>query len=549
MPATSMQHSGDTLDLRIALAQLDLLVGDVAGNTRRVIEAARQARDEQGAHAILFPELTLTSYPPEDLLLRDELHERVEAALERLCREVRGIDLVLGYPRRRDGALFNAAGVIRDGRIVAEYYKALLPNYSVFDEKRYFEPGGDPCVVKIAGTPVGLTICEDIWYSTPAARAAEHGARLLLNLNASPYHRGKAPEREELVQKRARETGLPIVYLNLIGGQDELVFDGGSFVVAGDGALCRRLPYYREALETVTFRIDDHRVAPVAGTVTERPGEVAGIYQAIVLGTRDYVRKNGFPGAVLGLSGGIDSAVTLAIAVDALGADRVEVVMMPSRYTASISNEDALRQAETLGVAHRTIPIEPAFNAFLEMLSDAFAGTRPDTTEENIQARCRGIVLMAISNKTGKILLTTGNKSEMSVGYATLYGDMAGGFAPIKDVHKLLVYQLAEFCNRELEIIPRRVIERPPSAELAPDQKDSDSLPPYEILDQILLRYIERDQGVREIVAAGFDRAVVERVVRMVDRNEYKRRQAPPGVKITQRAFGRDRRYPITNGF
>ena len=537
------------MNLRIALAQLDLLVGDVSGNRERVMEAARKARDQQGAHAILFPELTLTSYPPEDLLLRDELHERVEAALAELCRSVTGIDLILGYPRRRNGVLFNAAGVIRDGRIVAEYYKALLPNYSVFDEKRYFEPGGDPCVVMIRGVPVGLTICEDIWYRSPAARAAEHGARILLNLNASPYHRGKAPEREELVQKRSGETGLPIVYLNLVGGQDELVFDGGSFVVAGDGTLTQRLPYFRESREVVEFLDQGGRMVPRPAGVTRQPEELAGIYQALVLGTRDYVHKNGFRGAVLGLSGGIDSALTLAIAVDALGADRIEVVMMPSRYTAPISNEDAVRQAETLGVEHRTIPIEPAFEAFLEMLADEFAGTRPDTTEENIQARCRGIVLMAISNKKGKILLTTGNKSEMSVGYATLYGDMAGGFAPIKDVHKLLVYQLAEYCNREREIIPRRVIERPPSAELAPDQKDSDSLPPYEILDEILLRYIEQDQGVKQIVAAGFDRAVVERVVRMVERNEYKRRQAPPGIKITQRAFGRDRRYPITSGF
>ncbi len=537
------------MNLKIALAQLDLLVGDVAGNCERVMEAARRARDQQGAHAILFPELTLTGYPPEDLLLREELQERVEAALERLCRSVSGIDLIIGYPRRRNGALFNAAGVLRDGRIVAEYYKALLPNYSVFDEKRYFEPGGDPCVVEINGVPVGLTICEDIWYRTPAARAAAHGARVLLNLNASPYHMGKAPEREQLLARRTRETGLPIVYLNLVGGQDELVFDGGSFVVDASGQLTQRLPYFQESQSVVEFVDRDGRLQPRPAETVDPPGEEAGVYRALVLGTRDYVKKNGFQGAVLGLSGGIDSALTLAIAVDALGADQVEVVMMPSRYTASMSNEDALEQARTLGVAHRTIPIEPAFNAFLEMLADEFAGLPQDTTEENIQARCRGIILMAISNKKGRILLTTGNKSEMSVGYATLYGDMAGGFAPIKDVHKLLVYRLSEYRNREGEVIPRRVIERPPSAELAPDQKDSDSLPPYEILDQILLRYIERDQGVREIVAAGFEQAVVERVVRMVDRNEYKRRQAPPGVKITQRAFGRDRRYPITSGF
>jgi len=537
------------LNLKIALAQLDLLVGDVAGNTERVLEAARVARDEQGAHAVMFPELTLTSYPPEDLLLREELLNRVEAALDRLCQSLHGIDIIIGYPRRRDGVLFNAAGVLRDGRIVAEYYKALLPNYSVFDEKRYFEPGGDPCVVKINGVPVGITICEDIWYRRPAARATEQGAKVLINLNASPYHIGKAPEREQLLAKRSRETGLPIVYLNLVGGQDELVFAGGSFVVAGDGQLTQRMPYFETSQGLVEFDEEDGRMWPRPAEIADHPGEDGGVYQALVLGTRDYVRKNGFQGAVLGLSGGIDSALTLAIAVDALGAAQVEVVMMPSRYTASMSNEDALKQAQTLGVTYRTIPIEPAFNVFLGMLEEEFAGTRRDTTEENIQARCRGVILMAISNKKGKILLTTGNKSEMSVGYATLYGDMAGGFAPIKDVHKLLVYRLSEYRNRTSEVIPRRVIERPPSAELAPDQKDSDSLPPYEILDQVLLRYIEQDQGVKEIVAAGFDQAVVERVVRMVDRNEYKRRQAPPGVKITQRAFGRDRRYPITSGF
>jgi len=537
------------LTLDISLAQINPLVGDVDGNAELVIAAARHARDEQGAHAVLFPELTLTGYPPEDLLLRAELMTRVEAALARICQAVNGIHIIVGYPRRRDGALFNAAGVIRDGIIVAEYYKALLPNYSVFDEKRYFEPGGDPCVVRINDVPVGITICEDIWYSTPAARAAEHGARILLNLNASPFHMGKAPERERLLSKRAQESGLAIVYLNLVGGQDELVFDGGSFVVDRDGVLRQRMGYFCQAQELVRFEMVADGIAPVAAPIAPQPEEDAGVYQAIVLGVRDYVRKNGFQGAVLGLSGGIDSALTLAIAVDALGADQVEVVMMPSRYTAEMSNEDALREAEILGVKHCTIPIEPAFNAFLEMLQDEFAGLPMDTTEENIQARCRGIILMAISNKKGRILLTTGNKSEMSVGYATLYGDMAGGFAPIKDVPKLLVYRLAEYRNRQQAVIPRRVIERPPSAELAPDQKDSDSLPPYEILDQILARYVEQDQSVAEIVAAGFQRSVVEWVTRLVDRNEYKRRQAPPGVKITQRAFGRDRRYPLTSGF
>jgi NAD+ synthase (glutamine-hydrolysing) len=537
------------MSLRISLAQIDLLVGDVQGNAERVIAAAGMARDEQRAHAVLFPELTLTGYPPEDLLLRPEFIDRVEQALEQLCRSIEGIDVILGYPRRRDGVMFNAAGLIRDGRVSAEYYKALLPNYSVFDEKRYFEPGGEPCVVDIRGVSVAITICEDIWYRAPAARAASRGAQILLNLNASPFHIGKAPEREELIQKRARETGLSIVYLNLVGGQDELVFDGGSFVVDSEGVLTRRMPYFRESQAVVEFDTDERRVIPLPGDIVRQPPEEEAIYEALVLGVRDYVLKNGFRGAVLGLSGGIDSALTLAIAVDALGPEQIEAVMMPSRYTADMSNEDALKEAETLGVSHRNIPIEPAFNAFLEMLKEEFAGTRPDTTEENIQARCRGIVLMAISNKKGKILLTTGNKSEMSVGYATLYGDMAGGFAPIKDLPKLMVYRLSEYRNRHGEVIPRRVIERPPSAELAPDQQDSDSLPPYAILDEILRRYVELDQSVADITAAGLDRATVERVARLVDRNEYKRRQAPPGVRISKRAFGRDRRYPLTSGF
>ena len=525
------------------------MVGDIRGNADRVLKAVQVARDQQQADAVVFPELTLTGYPPEDLLLRRELIGRVEHELERLCKEAAGIDLIIGYPRCLDGKLYNAAGVIRGGRIVAEYFKTLLPNYSVFDEKRYFESGDAPCVFDLKGVRVGLTICEDIWFRTPAEMAAGAGARILLNLNASPFHHGKAPEREQLLQKRARESGLSIVYLNLVGGQDELVFDGGSFVVNDKGQVTQRAGFFIEQQPLVTFEKKRDRVEPVPAAVAPQLSREEAVYNALVHGVRDYVHKNHFKGAVLGLSGGIDSALTLAVAVDALGADQVEVVMMPSRYTADMSNEDALQEARTLGVKYQTIPIEPAFNTFLDMLSETFEGTRPDTTEENIQARCRGIILMAISNKTGRILLTTGNKSEMSVGYATLYGDMAGGFAPIRDVPKLLVYRLAEYRNRDREVIPRRVIERPPSAELAPDQQDSDSLPPYEVLDPILRLYVEEDRGVNEIISAGYPEAEVRRIVRLVDRNEYKRRQAPPGVKITQRAFGRDRRYPLTNGF
>ncbi len=534
------------MSLRLSLAQLNLLVGDIAGNADRVIRAARHARDGQHADAVLFPELTLTGYPPEDLLLRPELIRRVEEALVRIGAATAGIDVILGYPRMQAGQLFNAAGLIRNGEVVAEYHKQRLPNYSVFDEKRYFQAGTKPCLLEIKGIPTGLTICEDIWEEGPAAQAAAAGAQLLLNLNASPYHRGKAPEREQLLQQRARENGLSIVYLNLVGGQDELVFDGGSFVVNARGDLVQRSAFFSEE-QTLLEVGAGGAVAP--GRIEPAPGEEAGVYSALVLGVRDYITKNGFKGAVLGLSGGIDSALTLAIAVDALGADQVEAVMMPSRYTAKMSNEDAREEAERLGVQYRSISIEPAFVAFQEMLAEEFAGLPKDVTEENIQARCRGIVLMAISNKKGKILLTTGNKSEMSVGYSTLYGDMAGGFAPIRDVPKTLVYRLAEYRNRLSPVIPRRVIERPPSAELAPDQKDSDSLPPYDILDAILMRYVEQDQSVEQIVAAGYDEATVQRVARLVDRNEYKRRQAPPGIKITRRAFGRDRRYPLTSGF
>lgn len=534
------------MNLTIQVDQLNFLVGDVEGNARRIVQAAQAAAGK--ADLIVFPELALCGYPPEDLLLREHFMRRVERAIVSILAQVRDIHLVVGYPQRREGGLYNLAGVWRDGVVVAEYAKQRLPNYSVFDEKRYFTPGHEAVTFELKGTRIGLTICEDIWEPEPAAMSRAAGARLLLNINASPFHIGKAPEREQLLQQRARENHLPIVYANLIGGQDELVFDGGSFVVDAQGELVQRLAFFEEREAVVTFDLDASPPRPLPGGIEAAPGEERRVYEALVLGVRDYVRKNGFQGAILGLSGGVDSALTLAVAVDALGAEQVEVVMMPSRYTAEMSNQDALAQAGTLGVMHRTIPIEPAFRAFLGMLAEEFAGRPVDVTEENIQARCRGIILMAISNKEGRILLTTGNKSEMSVGYATLYGDMAGGFAPIKDVPKTLVYRLCEYRNSVSPVIPRRVLERPPSAELAPDQKDSDSLPDYAVLDALLERYVEQDQGVEEIVAAGFERQTVERVIRLVDRNEYKRRQAPPGIKITRRAYGRDRRYPLTWG-
>ncbi len=542
---------------RIRIAQLNLLVGDVAGNAGRVIASAMQARAD-GVDLLIFPELALTGYPPEDLLLRPEFMQRVEHALARIRAECHGVTLVLGYPLKTVGGLFNVAGLLRDGSILGEYAKQHLPNYSVFDEKRYFQAGATPLVLDHLGLKIGLSVCEDIWQEEPTRQAVEAGARILININASPFHAGKRAEREALVARRAREQGLPILYANLVGGQDELVFDGASFVVDSAGRILHRAAAFEEAL--LTLDVDDAgrlidptpdvvRIAPVLSPGDDAMELEASVYGALVLGVRDYVRKNGFSGAVLGLSGGVDSALTLAIAVDALGADAVEGVLMPSRYTAPMSNADALEEAACLGVQTQLVSIEPAFESFLAMLEPAFAGRAVDVTEENIQARCRGIILMAISNKTGRMLLTTGNKSEMAVGYATLYGDMAGGFAPIKDVPKLLVYRLARYRNLRSPVIPERVLRRAPSAELRADQTDQDSLPAYKVLDPILRLYIEEDEGVDAIVARGYPADIVRRVTRLVDRNEYKRRQAPPGVRISTRAFGRDRRYPITSGF
>ena len=534
---------------RVVMAQLDFLVGDIGGNVEKILAAAAEARDRLRADLIVFPELTITGYPPEDLLLRPGFVRQVEPALRRLCDEVRGIAAVVGCPLPTPEGLRNAAVVLADGAVRATYYKQWLPNYSVFDEKRYFVPGGEPAVVTVAGVRVGVTICEDVWLPGPVARAAGAGAQLLVSLNASPYHAGKGGQRLEVLRQRTREGRVPIVYVNLLGGQDELVFDGGSTVVGADGVLTQRAPFFAAGLYPVDFRLSDSGIMPVPGEVAEEPGAEEGIYRALVLGVRDYVEKNGFPGVVLGLSGGIDSALTLAIAVDALSAERVEAVLMPSRSTADMSNTDAELEAKALGVKYHLLPIEPAFQAFLRILQPVFAGLPSGIAEENIQARCRGVLLMAISNKTGKMVLTTGNKSETAVGYSTLYGDMAGGFAPIKDVLKTTVYRLAAYRNRLSPVIPQRVFDRPPSAELRPDQTDQDSLPPYDVLDAILHGYVEEDRSVEELIAAGFDKATVERVARLVIVNEYKRRQAAPGVRITPRAFGRDRRYPITSGF
>ncbi|MFP4682077.1 MAG: NAD+ synthase [Ectothiorhodospira sp.] len=535
--------------IRVALAQVNLLVGDVEGNAERIIRAARKARDRDGAALVLFPELALTGYPPEDLLLRGSLLQRAVRALEDVARETRGIDCLLGLPLQEGETLYNSAVLLRDGAVAARYDKQILPNYSVFDEKRYFQPGQAPCVVDVGGIRAGVTICEDIWSPGPATQARESGAELILNINASPYHLGKHDERVQVLRARVRETGLPVIYVNLVGGQDELVFDGHSLAGDADGELRLAAPPWREDGPVLEVRREAGRARLAGGVMAPPQPPEASLYDALVLGVRDYVNKNGFKGVVLGLSGGIDSALALCIAVDALGPEAVEAVMMPYRYTADMSREDARAQARLLGVHFREIPIAPMVEAFMAGLAEAFSGLAADTTEENIQARCRGTILMAFSNKTGRMLLTTGNKSELAVGYATLYGDMAGGFAPLKDVSKLWVYRLARFRNARGPAIPQRVIDRPPSAELAPGQQDEDSLPPYAVLDPILERFVERDQSFTQIVEAGFDEAVVRRVIGLVLRNEYKRRQAPPGVRVTRRAFGKDRRYPITSGY
>jgi NAD+ synthase (glutamine-hydrolysing) len=536
--------------LRIALAQLDLLVGDVHGNATRVINTARQARADLKADLVLYPELSLSGYPPEDLVFHRGFRRQIEAGLAKVREEVPDVSVMIGFPEYAGTAIYNSAALINGGTICAIHRKAELPNYKVFDEKRYFQPGSQPSVVDVQGFRCGLLVCEDIWEPEEAQMARSDGAELLIVINASPYEIHKQRERESVARARCLDVGLPMAYVNLVGGQDELIFDGNSFVMNAEGVVVMRAPAFIEGTYVVDFvRESRGRVVPQPGHIEPELSDEASVYGALVVGVRDYVNKHGFPGVVMGLSGGIDSALTLAIAVDALGADRVHAVMMPSRYTSSMSLDDAQEQARLLGVQYSLLSIENMFEATLATLKDEFSGRPPDATEENFQSRCRMLLLMGISNKTGKMLLTTGNKSEMAVGYATLYGDMAGGFAPIKDCSKMLVYRLAAYRNAGGRVIPQRVIDRPPSAELRPDQKDSDSLPSYEVLDAILEAFIEEDLSVDEIVARGFDRATVGRVLDLVKRNEYKRRQAPPGVRVSRRAFGRDWRYPITNGY
>jgi len=535
--------------MRLAIAQINCTVGDIAGNSDKIVAAASQAK-AKGASLLITPELALTGYPPEDLLLREDFNQASDTALLELAKKTKSITVLVGHPRVFEGACYNAASVLQDGKVIATYHKQALPNHTVFDELRYFKAGTVPLVFEHHGVKCGVLICADIWEVNPAKLAKQAGAEILLTLNASPYHMEKQDSRHEVARQRVLETGLALVYTNLVGGQDELVFDGASFVLDRSGALVQQLPAFEEALSLVEVDCaSGNKANPNLAEITPTLSIEASVYQALTLGLKDYVSKNRFKGVVLGLSGGIDSALTLAVAVDALGSEQVRVVMMPSEFTADMSVSDAHLMADIVGVRYSELPIGPLFNLFRETLSDEFAGLSFDTTEENLQARIRGMLLMALSNKFGSIVLTTGNKSEMAVGYSTLYGDMAGGFALLKDVPKTLVYQLSNYRNSISSVIPERIITRPPSAELRHDQKDQDSLPAYEILDAIMEAYVEHDASHADILAMGYRAQDVNRVTSLIDRNEYKRRQSPIGVRITQRGFGKDRRYPITSKF
>jgi NAD+ synthase (glutamine-hydrolysing) len=528
----------------MALAQQNQVLGDLAGNARALLAAIRTGR-ESGASLVVTPELSLCGYPPEDLLLRPAFLDACAAELRALASEVRGVVALVGFPEHAAGARYNAVAVLRDGRVADVYRKQCLPNYTVFDEERYFEPGGAPCVFDVNGVACGVIICEDCWYGEPSAQARLAGAQLIIVPNGSPYHTLQQGARRAQIEARVRENAVPFVYVNRVGGQDELVFDGASFVMDATGAIAQQLPAWHETIAIAQF--DAATPRPVRGELDT--AIEPNVYQALVMGVRDYVAKNRFPGVLLGLSGGVDSALTLAVAVDALGAARVRAIMLPSQYSASISLADAREMAGILGVRYDEIPIGPMFDAFLGSLRDEFAGLAPDAAEENIQARIRGTLLMALSNKFGAMVLTTGNKSEMAVGYATLYGDMAGGFAVLKDISKTLVYRLCRYRNSLGRVIPERIITRPPSAELRPDQVDQDSLPPYDVLDAILEAYVERNVAPAQIVSQGLPADAVHKVVRLIKLNEYKRRQAAVGIRITPRGFGKDWRYPITSAW
>ena len=538
--------------MRIALAQFDFPVGDLEANADLIIGLIEEARDEWEADLVLFPELALSGYPPEDLLLRPGFLGDCHRAMERIAPAATGITAVVGWPESHGPVVYNAASILRDGRLERTYRKRELPNYAVFDERRYFvvDPDGGDCVFELDGVRLGLLICEDMWFAEPLHSTIEAGAQLVLSINASPFERDKHARRDALLEDATRRWGVPVAYVNCVGGQDAVVFDGGSLVAEGDGTVHPAAAAFTEQMLVVDFDPETRSFRSVQWMEDGDESMGALAWRAVVRGTRDYCRKNGFKRVWLGLSGGLDSAVVLAIAVDALGAENVTAVRMPSRYTAGMSNDLAAEQCAEQGVELLTLPIEKPFQGYLDALADTFAGQPVDTTEENLQSRARGAMLMALSNKFDGMVLTTGNKSEYAVGYATIYGDMCGGYAPLKDLYKTEVYELARWRNTVgAPVIPVGVIERPPSAELRPDQKDQDSLPPYDVLDAILARYIDQEQSGREIAAAGFDAATVERVLRMVRTSEWKRHQAAPGPKVSRRAFGRERRYPITNAY
>ncbi|WP_414554104.1 NAD+ synthase [Stenotrophomonas forensis] len=539
--------------IRIAMAQFDFPVGDVAGNTERIIEMIGQARDEYGAELVMFPELAVSGYPPEDLLLRPGFLYECEQAMGRIAAACRGITAVVGWPQAAGAVVYNAASVLRDGLVEQTYRKRELPNYAVFDERRYFDvdPDGGSCVFEVNGVPVGLLICEDLWFAEPLADTVRAGAQLVVVPNASPYERGKHAQRDAVLAARTRESGAAIAYLNVVGGQDALVFDGASVVADGDGTVHPAAAAFVDQWLVVDYDGQSRRFLPHVWMDDGDESMDALAWRAVTRGIQDYCRKNGFKKVWLGLSGGIDSALVLALAVDAMGAENVTAVRLPSRYTAGLSNDLAAEQCQALGVKLDAVSIEPAFKGLMESLAPMFEGTTPDVTEENLQSRSRGVILMALANKFGGLLLTTGNKSEYAVGYATIYGDMCGGYAPLKDLYKTEVFGLSKWRNTVggAPVIPPAVISRPPSAELRENQLDQDSLPAYDVLDGILYRYIDQEQSRGEIVAAGYDAAVVDRVLRLVRISEWKRHQAAPGPKVSRRAFGRERRYPISNGY
>lgn len=538
--------------LRLAMAQFDFPVGDVAGNAARIAGLIAFARDEYAADVVLFPELAVSGYPPEDLLYRPAFLRACEAAIAELAKAVHGIVAIVGHPQAAGSVVYNAASVLRDGGIEKTCRKRELPNYAVFDERRWFETDPDraDCTFEVNGIKAGVLVCEDLWFPEPVASTAAAGAQLVLVPNASPFERDKHAQRDALLVQRAQETGAAIAYLNLVGGQDALVFDGASVVADGDGVVHPAAVAFEDQWLVVDFDAKSRRFTPVLWREDGDESRDALAWRGVVRGARDYCRKNGFDRAWVGLSGGIDSAVVLAIAADALGAGNVTAVRMPSRYTADLSNDLAQEQCDAMGIRLLNLPIEQPFQGFLDTLATAFGGRPVDTTEENLQSRTRGALLMALANKFGGLLLTTGNKSEYAVGYATIYGDMCGGYAPIKDLYKTEVYELARWRNTVGDrVIPQAVIDRPPSAELRANQLDQDSLPPYDVLDAILQRHVDQEQSLAEIVAAGFDAKVVERVLQLVRISEWKRHQAAPGPKVSRRAFGRERRYPISSGW